>query len=266
MSYKIVYDDLWNLSGITIQGNNELRKKLESLNRYFEIFILEDKLQGEMASSIKSYLQEVHGLLIQSINLLLTEYDAQLFLYKDGYFNIDSYNHSVLPEKIFENVKTELSNKQKEYIGNNDDLNNISKEISDLVSFNVRKGDDVNRYYSNILNNVDKLRVQVGCYESKHTKDLDSFKEHLNSFKKLVSYYVSQEKSVPTNYKSLDITKVNEIKDFIISYQSIQKHLDSSKKFLEDASEREKKRLELLKEEAIETRKKKRIKNGLLDY
>lgn len=256
MSYKIIYDDLWELSGTTSQSNTQLRETIDTLFQNFQSFVGDGSLQGEAMHNMKTYLQEVHGTLLQSIIMLLAEYDTQLLLYKDGYFNIDSNLHAKLPETSFETIYKELNQAHVQFMSNDSTLAAVGRSINDLLSFSVTRGHQISGHFSDNLMHVKNLKTKVGEYEKQHEKDLDSFTEHLTSLRRLVKYYRGQSKNVPRTYQSHDIAKADGAKEFILSYQNVQTHLTFSSQELDAVIKREEGRIESLKQEAIEARKK----------
>ena len=59
-------------------------------------------------SSMRTYLVEVHGTLLQTLANLMNDYSTNLLLYKDGYYQIDSYLHTKLPGKEFTRLHSDL--------------------------------------------------------------------------------------------------------------------------------------------------------------
>ena len=59
-------------------------------------------------SSMRTYLVEVHGTLLQTLVNLMNDYSTNLLLYKDGYYQIDSFLHTKLPGKEFTRLHSDL--------------------------------------------------------------------------------------------------------------------------------------------------------------
>lgn len=59
-------------------------------------------------SSMRTYLVEVHGTLLQTLANLMNDYSTNLLLYKDGYYQIDSFLHTKLPGKEFTRLHSDL--------------------------------------------------------------------------------------------------------------------------------------------------------------
>ena len=59
-------------------------------------------------SIMRTYLVEVHGTLLQTLVNLMNDYSTNLLLYKDGYYQIDSFLHTKLPGKEFTRLHSDL--------------------------------------------------------------------------------------------------------------------------------------------------------------
>ena len=59
-------------------------------------------------SSMRTYLVEVHGTLLQTLVNLMNDYSTNLLLYKDGYYQIDGDLHTKLPGKEFTRLHSDL--------------------------------------------------------------------------------------------------------------------------------------------------------------
>ena len=69
---------------------NAWEEAIASLNKAMSDFINNQNLQGQAISSMRRYLVEVHGTLLQTLVNLMNDYSTNLLLYKDGYYQIDS--------------------------------------------------------------------------------------------------------------------------------------------------------------------------------
>ncbi|MCD3443673.1 LXG domain-containing protein, partial [Streptococcus equi subsp. zooepidemicus] len=94
MSYSIKFDDVTYLQNSTQKTIESWGDSMSSLQTAMSALIGDSRLQGQTASSIKSYLSEVHGTLLQTLQSLMNDYSASLLLYKDGYYQIDSNSHA----------------------------------------------------------------------------------------------------------------------------------------------------------------------------
>lgn len=82
-------------------------------------FINNQNLQGQAISSMRTYLVEVHGTLLQTMVNLMNDYSTNLLLYKDGYYQIDGDLHTKLPSQVFTNFHSDLKGSR----------NNLKSEI-----------------------------------------------------------------------------------------------------------------------------------------
>ena len=97
MSYKIKFDDITSVQVESQKTMNAWGEAINNLNTAMTDFINNTNLQGQAISSMRTYLVEVHGTLLQTLLNLMNDYSSNLLLYKDGYYQIDSDLHTKLP-------------------------------------------------------------------------------------------------------------------------------------------------------------------------
>ena len=85
MSYKIKFDDITSVQVESQKTINAWGEAIASLNKAMSDFINNKNLQGQAVSSMRRYLVEVHGTLLQTLVNLMNDYSTNLLLYKDGY-------------------------------------------------------------------------------------------------------------------------------------------------------------------------------------
>lgn len=146
MSYKkIYYDDIWE---ITSKGSNKCDEWLEvfsSINKSIEHFKNNCEFKGQAADNMKSYLAQIHGLLIPTIATLLQAYSAKARSYYVGYKNsvdsgdgsdyglryttivCDEVNNEGSIKKAIESIKATITQ-----VAN--DANSVKNSISHLVN------------------------------------------------------------------------------------------------------------------------------------
>lgn len=108
-NYKISYgsmEQLYSIVSTAVYDWNDQLSLLESA--YTELIELES-FQATAAQSAKAYLQEVHGTLVLAIQQMINNYQAELLLYKTGFYGIDSNIYACIPEEAVLKVKNTLS-------------------------------------------------------------------------------------------------------------------------------------------------------------
>ncbi|HEL0799413.1 TPA: hypothetical protein TU263_001428 [Streptococcus equi subsp. zooepidemicus] len=244
MSYSIKFDDVTYLQNSTQKTIESWGDSMSSLQTAMSALIGDSRLQGQTASAIKSYLSEVHGTLLQTLQSLMNDYSASLLLYKDGYYQIDSNSHAQLPGQVFKTLQSELRLSQAHLKDQLELLQNARAKVSDLVHYSGVSHAKTVVDYSELITDINRLDEAIIQYESNHaSQDLAAFKELLASTRALITEYSSKPKRAGS-YQVGDIGQLNTIKRFATAYQGVARHLETNAKRLQAAQERDQARFE----------------------
>ena len=258
MSYKIKFDDITSVQVESQKTMNAWEEAIASLNKAMSDFINNQNLQGQAVSSMRSYLVEVHGTLLQTLVNLMNDYSTNLLLYKDGYYQIDSSNHAKLPGQMFTTLHSDLKSSRDNLKSEIELLNTAKDKISDLVSYSGSSHTSTVMNYNFLMNQVKNLDNSIIQYESNHaSQDLVAFKELLSATKALIAEHAGKTRTVGT-YQSGDFAKLQSVQRFAIAYKQATKQMESRVERVQAAQERDKARFEALAAED-------RAKNGWKD-
>ena len=258
MSYKIKFDDITSVQVESQKTMNAWEEAIASLNKAMSDFINNQNLQGQAISSMRRYLVEVHGTLLQTLVNLMNDYSTNLLLYKDGYYQIDSSNHAKLPGQVFTTLHSDLKSSRDNLKSEIELLNTTKDKISDLVSYSGSSHTSTVMNYNFLMNQVKNLDNSIIQYESNHaSQDLVAFKELLSATKALIAEHAGKTRTVGT-YQSGDFAKLQSVQRFAIAYQQATKQMESRVERVQAAQERDKARFEALAAED-------RAKNGWKD-
>ena len=254
MSYKIKFDDITSVQVESQKTMNAWGEAINNLNTAMTEFINNTNLQGQAISSMRTYLVEVHGTLLQTLVNLMNDYSSNLLLYKDGYYQIDSSNHAKLPGQVFTTLHSDLKSSRDNLKSEIELLNATKDKISDLVSYEGSSHTSTVMDYNFLLNQIKNLDSSIIQYESNHaSQDLVAFKELLAATKALIAEHAGKTRTVGT-YQSGDFAKLKSVQRFAIAYQQATKQMESRVERVKAAQERDKVRFEAL---AAEDRAKK---------
>ena len=258
MSYKIKFDDITSVQVESQKTINAWGESVASLNKAMTDFINNQNLQGQAVSSMRSYLVEVHGTLLQTLVNLMNDYSTNLLLYKDGYYQIDSSNHAKLPGQVFTTLHSDLKSSRDNLKSEIELLNTTKDKVSDLVSYSGSSHTSTVMNYNFLMNQVKNLDNSIIQYESNHaSQDLVAFKELLSATKALIAEHAGKTRTVGT-YQSGDFAKLQSVQRFAMAYQQATKQMESRVERVQAAQERDKVRFEALAAED-------RAKNGWKD-
>ena len=258
MSYKIKFDDITSVQVESQKTMNAWEEAIASLNKAMSDFINNQNLQGQAISSMRNYLVEVHGTLLQTLVNLMNDYSTNLLLYKDGYYQIDSSNHAKLPGQVFTTLHSDLKSSRDNLKSEIELLNTTKDKVSDLVSYSGSSHTSTVMNYNFLMNQVKNLDNSIIQYESNHaSQDLVAFKELLAATKALIAEHAGKSRTVGS-YQSGDFAKLQSVQRFAIAYQQATKQMESRVERVQAAQERDKARFEALAAED-------RAKNGWKD-
>ena len=246
MSYKIKFDDITSVQVESQKTMNAWEEAIASLNKAMSDFINNQNLQGQAISSMRNYLVEVHGTLLQTLVNLMNDYSTNLLLYKDGYYQIDSSNHAKLPGQVFTTLHSDLKSSRDNLKSEIELLNTTKDKISDLVSYSGSSHTSTVMNYNFLMNQVKNLDNSIIQYESNHaSQDLVAFKELLSATKALIAEHAGKTRTVGT-YQSGDFAKLQSVQRFAMAYQQATKQMESRVERVQAAQERDKVRFEAL--------------------
>ena len=246
MSYKIKFDDITSVQVESQKTINAWGESVASLNKAMTDFINNQNLQGQAVSSMRSYLVEVHGTLLQTLVNLMNDYSTNLLLYKDGYYQIDGDLHTKLPSKVFTNLHSALKSSRDDLKSEIEVLNTTKDKISDLVSYEGSSHTSTVMNYNFLMNQLKNLDTSITQYESNHaSQDLVAFKELLAATKALVAEHAGKTRTVGT-YQSGDFAKLQSVQRFAIAYKQATQQMESRVERVQAAQERDKVRFEAL--------------------
>ena len=258
MSYNIKFDDITSVQVESQKTINAWGESVASLNKAMTDFINNQNLQGQAISSMRRYLVEVHGTLLQTLVNLMNDYSTNLLLYKDGYYQIDSHLHTKLPGQEFTRLHSDLKGSRDKLKNEIELLNTTKDKISDLVSYDGSSHTSTVMDYNFLLNQIKNLDSSITQYESNHaSQDLVAFKELLAATKALITEHSGKTRTVGT-YQSGDFAKLKSVQRFAIAYKQATQQMESRVERVKAAQERDKVRFEALAAED-------RAKNGWKD-
>ena len=246
MSYKIKFDDITSVQVESQKTMNAWEEAIASLNKAMSDFINNQNLQGQAVSSMRNYLVEVHGTLLQTLVNLMNDYSTNLLLYKDGYYQIDSSNHAKLPGQVFTTLHSDLKSSRDNLKSEIELLNTTKDKVSDLVSYSGSSHTSTVMNYNFLMNQLKNLDNSIIQYESNHaSQDLVAFKELLSATKALIAEHAGKTRTVGT-YQSGDFAKLQSVQRFAMAYQQATKQMESRVERVQAAQERDKARFEAL--------------------
>lgn len=219
-NYRIQYssmDEFYSASGGRIQ---EWVTQLEEWLASYDHLVNLEAYQGKSAEGVRTYLQEVHGMLLCSIQQLLQLYYAKYSMYRVGYYDIDDSLYACLPEQAFTEIQTRMKNEVDFVEGESQAIGGKLSSISDIISL----GNPSAFYVINIMDGVRQdlrdLDREITDYEAAQKRGIQGeLQTLLTTLQATLQEYLTNGTN-PSSYRSGDLTGNTHMLDL---YQSMQR-------------------------------------------
>jgi len=190
MSFLVYYNELIEL-GIGIRGKGtSWGEQLGDIAESFAAFVGMESHQGAGAESIKSYLAEVHGMIIGSFLEIFMEISARYLLYSDGYHGIDPDMNAVLCEDELVDNLDFFSNSQSEFDETHLRIQRLATDISDILAVQAPAPFPVQNSYQTVGENLYKLKTEVQQHEQLHySQDFVQLEQMLSALGQFITTF-----------------------------------------------------------------------------
>lgn len=162
--YNIKYGAMDTLYTMTSSQINEWYTQLGNWASSYNEMVELESFQGISAANAKSYLQEVHGLLICALQQAMSTYQSCLLLYKDGYYGIEDNIYASLPQEVIKNITTRMGTESTTLTSISDSVNGSLESISDIISI-------PNPTMSVLMNTIVGVKEELTTFDS----DIESY-------------------------------------------------------------------------------------------
>ncbi|URZ03832.1 zincin-like metallopeptidase toxin domain-containing protein [Clostridium felsineum] len=233
---ELYYDALTDLSVRIAAGIKNRTQPLDELNQAMTQLSQTDAIKGNAADAMKAYINEVHMTLIQTLQLLLNNYEMTLGKYVKGYLEVDSSESFKLVKEDFDAHVRNLSSHRSDFTSIGDKLKAISDEAADIISL----GGAGSKRLFNVAKEMDNMKKTVSDLD-------DSWNKYENGYKEFdqVQDLIAQTKallkstlSVPRGYSYSPGSFSKLIsKDFVNAFEANVKYAqnkDNQKEFKKD--------------------------------
>ena len=138
MGYVISYESLRDMyDQISLVMDSIMNERIPKINEVLLEYINEEKIQGKTADTIKKYLGETHGTILQGIYDVSQQFLINFRLYQNGYYSIDSNRDTVINEDYVNFVDETVQNFVQRESDITSDFIKETAVISDIFTANV---------------------------------------------------------------------------------------------------------------------------------
>jgi len=200
LALRIEFDELTGFKRSCDDKSVLWGTSLEALMNSTTTFVEMVDFRGAAATSIKSYLTEVHYTVIWALMDILTELSVKLLLYKDGYNQIDEALHAKFSENVLNDILRFFQGSQYDFDDTHLRLQQTADSISDIMYAPMPSAYSVTNDYSTVLRDQNRLKEDLLNHESSHYANdftnLDQLIANLETF-------ISEAQCVDRNTMSL---------------------------------------------------------------
>ena len=221
-----------NISNRIDEWNTQLGEWATSYQKLVNL----DSFQGTSAESAKTYLQEVHGILLYSLQQAMVAYQANFLLYKDGYYNIEPNIYSNIPQQAVQNIANKMQTENQELDTIADNIQAALSSVSDIYPL---ANPTFYHLYStmNGVQNTLRLRDQkIDSYEdSQYTYAYDNVQKLLDSLQRTIEDYLENGTNI-ASYSTGDMAYNINVQDLYQKVEVSSANIESKQIEIEEAA------------------------------
>lgn len=221
-----------NISNRIEEWNTQLGEWTTSYQKLVDL----ESFQGTSAECAKTYLQEVHGILLYSIQQALVAYQANFLLYKNGYYSIEPNIYSNIPQQAVQNIVNKMQTENTELDTISDNIQAALSSVSDI--YPLANPTCYNLYSTmNGIQNTLRLRDQkIDSYEdSQYTDAYDNVQKLLDSLQRTIEDYLENGTNV-ASYSTGDMAYNLNVQDLYQKVEVSSANIDSKQIEIEAAA------------------------------
>ncbi|MDR2896647.1 MAG: LXG domain-containing protein, partial [Propionibacteriaceae bacterium] len=161
MGFSVDYDELTTL-GFSVQTKlGGWGEQLTAIQGAMDALVGLESFQGSGAQAVKTYVSEVHAVIIASFGEILAELGARFLLFKDGYHLIDTDLHAKLSEDTLKELTRFHTDSRDQFQDIHTRIQSIANQISDLIGLDVPSAYSVTDRYDTTLRDLNTVTDQV---------------------------------------------------------------------------------------------------------
>lgn len=164
--FNIKYDSMEQLYKKTKQRFIEWNTELSNWENSYNQIVNMESFQGVSAKCTKSYLSEVHGLLITALQQSFKSYQYRLLLYIQGYYKIDANCNASLPENKMKELCERLTQESKDLEDISYKVNENLRHISDIIPLPYPSKQYLQDNISGVKSEINSFCDDINNYEN----------------------------------------------------------------------------------------------------
>lgn len=252
MGYKVDFDALdtlyYSINNKAVEWSEALGGVHESVNN----LAASDCITGAGAENIKSYLSEVHSMVIGLLGRIISAHADNCLLYKRAYQdNIDTSVHAVILEDELTDIIGDLHVYQNQTYSVDCQIRSALTSISDIFYNQSYRGySTVDDDFETTKNKVKTLDKDIHSLENSHlNSDFTNTEALLEKLTAYLNTQLSKPKSYKTEFSLEQAQKDPTLQEIALAYKALSEESDAKRTALKTAGENEQARVEILQKE-----------------
>jgi hypothetical protein len=236
LSFKIKQEAIRNIMSVTNVQFSTWGEDLNAIQQSIDEIINLESFQGKTAETVKSYLEEVHYIIIHSIINTMMDFQNKFLLYSNGYYKIDKDKCAVLPKDALQYAQEELAIQRKQIEEEAFNLRNAINDIQDILYMPIPSSNEVIDNYKNIENRIKDLEREIEEYEQAKIKtDLLDLENLIQAVRRTIKEYTLSTNTSIEGYTKGDYAKSQNIQMLAKQLQISSMYSETHKEELKEA-------------------------------
>lgn len=229
---KLDFTDLANLSIIINNFRTLINPALEEYKLIIDT-VRGMNGQGKIKDNLVSYFDEIHGFILDSLNLGLSSYSSISDLYALEYDNYDPGKKLQFTQEGLSNVVTKMENLKTISSDYASQMSSHYNNISDLITVSFPSIDAVTDSLTTMQNKINTFKSDCEGFSVQYQSQIDSLKSH---FDHLINFINEAQKITISAYNTGDIGRLPSFKDLYNNCSNLINFLNDNQEQISEAA------------------------------
>lgn len=236
-NYKIKYSSKDQFYVMVVQRLGEWITQLEDIEKKISVISNMESFQGTTAESVKSYLNEVHNILLVSVRQTILDFQYKISFFSNGYYDIEPNIYANISSETLRSLKSKADSEKEYLFGQHAAIQTSINEISDLSLLNNPSQENILGALSDTAGQADTLDKNISEYESAKKEEASGELAELIAtlYSAINTYYLMNGQI--TGYKSGDYSAKTEILNLYNKVSSSMEYTAANQEAVIEANE-----------------------------
>lgn len=257
MGYHVDYDSLRALSSSVYSQSQSWLSALETLNNATTTLVETDRISGQGADAIRSYMESVHSTIQTLLGQLISLHWQNCMLYKDDYItNIDTGLHTVIKQTELSSISNALASTKQKALSVDDELRYTLNGIRDIFSVSYNDVTNCADAHQAAVNSLSELDSSIAGLEAAHTgQDFVNTGDMILRLTAMIQELLGHDRSYKSDFSPELLAMSTTFQELYASYVNVNAELQEQASAIETAIENENEQIAELQAEYEERQK-----------